>query len=115
MLTLNEDYFTKKASRQFTTRQLAPECIKSLTFNEKTDVWSFGLVVWEIYTNGATAFSEIYWESPHDFLKILENGAKPDMSSLSPTCNLKVFQLISDCLEIDPKRRPKFKDIQKYC
>lgn len=56
----------------------APECLKSQQYSVYSDVWSFGIVLWEIFSLGLTPYVEVFYE---DLIKYLEHGnrlSKPE-------------------------------------
>lgn len=54
---------------------MAPECIVYKYFTAKSDVWSFGVVLWEIFTLGDTPYSDIFRDMDTElFVKFLKDG-----------------------------------------
>ncbi len=79
---------------------MSPEQAKGRTVDRRTDVWSFGCLLYECLT-GKPAFEG---ETPADvFGKILERD--PDWSALPPRTPARVRDLLERCLEKDPARR----------
>ncbi|CAH3159732.1 unnamed protein product [Porites evermanni] len=81
---------------------MAPEALESGIFTFKTDVWSFGVVLWELATMGGTPYPGI---SPMRLCSLLKSGyrmEKPD------TCSDEIYKLTMDCWKEDPNERSSF-------
>ncbi|XP_019853335.1 PREDICTED: epidermal growth factor receptor-like [Amphimedon queenslandica] len=86
-------------------RWLPPESIQQRIFTHKTDVWSFGVTVWEILTFGESPFKG---KSVFELLKLLEKG---DRLKQPKTCTLEFYKTLQNCWELEPERRPSFEDL----
>jgi predicted Ser/Thr protein kinase len=86
-------------------RWMAPESLRSPIYNEKTDVWSFGIVCWEIVCR----------QEPHLNEDPLSIGGKIRDECFTPLipddCNPKIKQLMKDCWNPNPEDRPDIKSI----
>merc|ERR1712000_630241 len=85
---------------------MAPEVLSKNKYSEKADVYSFGIVLAEIFT-GALPYSEPPFDKMNQaqlMYQILEQGARPNIESL----NISLQQLIRDCWNTDPRLRPSF-------
>ncbi|XP_070550453.1 tyrosine-protein kinase receptor Tie-1-like [Ptychodera flava] len=86
-------------------RWMAPEAIQASEFSTKSDVWSFGVVVWEIVTIGHTPYPRM---SDNEVKAYLKQGGRMK----KPTyCDGDLYLLVMKCWSEKPKRRPKFKEI----
>lgn len=86
-------------------RWMAPEAIFNDDFTEKSDVWSFGVLAWEIYTLGRTPYED---RADEEVLKCVKDDlrlSKPD------NCPESVASVMNKCWEDDPDNRPSFEKI----
>ncbi|XP_063129729.1 ephrin type-A receptor 5 isoform X7 [Rattus norvegicus] len=86
-------------------RWTAPEAIAFRKFTSASDVWSYGIVMWEVVSYGERP----YWEMTNqDVIKAVEEGYRLP----SPMdCPAALYQLMLDCWQKDRNSRPKFDDI----
>ena len=85
----------------------APECLHGKNFSSKSDVWSFGILLTEIFTFGRPPYPRI----PVDYIeRFLLNG---DRMKIPDTCNPEISQIINSCWKQKPTERPSFKNLKK--
>ncbi|XP_078532370.1 ephrin type-A receptor 5 isoform X2 [Lissotriton helveticus] len=86
-------------------RWTAPEAIAFRKFTSASDVWSYGIVMWEVMSYGERP----YWEMTNqDVIKAVEEGYRLP----SPMdCPAALYQLMLDCWQKDRNCRPKFEEI----
>ncbi|XP_077819179.1 ephrin type-A receptor 10 isoform X1 [Macaca mulatta] len=83
----------------------APETLQFGHFSSASDVWSFGIVMWEVMAFGERP----YWDmSGQDVIKAVEDGFR-----LPPprNCPTPLHRLMLDCWQKDPGERPRFSQI----
>ncbi|XP_077145827.1 ephrin type-A receptor 7 isoform X2 [Ranitomeya variabilis] len=86
-------------------RWTAPEAIQYRKFTSASDVWSYGIVMWEVMSYGERP----YWDmSNQDVIKAIEEGYRLP----SPMdCPAGLHQLMLDCWQKERGERPKFEQI----
>lgn len=90
-------------------RWMSPESVEHRYFDESTDVWSFGITIWEIMSGGKTPFSNIKWDHKEQFLKQIKGGLQPEkIGDSSPELN----KTMQSCLHINKWERPSFLKLQ---
>jgi len=97
---------------KFPKRWTAPEAAKSMKFNHKSDVWSFGVTFWEILSRGATPYSK--YSSADTALKHVINGERLEMpAELAGITKYSksVFNIIKSCWNDKPEDRPSFSEL----
>ncbi|KGL89046.1 Ephrin type-A receptor 7, partial [Charadrius vociferus] len=83
----------------------APEAIQYHHFSPASDVWSFGIVMWEVMSYGERP----YWDmSNQDVMKAVEDGFR---LPAPVNCQPPLHQLMLDCWQKDRSQRPKFSHI----
>ncbi|XP_055512040.1 LOW QUALITY PROTEIN: ephrin type-A receptor 7 [Leucoraja erinacea] len=83
----------------------APEAIQYHRYSLASDVWSFGIVMWEVMSYGERP----YWDmSNQDVIKAVEEGFR---LSAPMNCPSRLHQLMLECWQKDRNERPKFAQI----
>ncbi|XP_028295026.1 ephrin type-A receptor 7 isoform X3 [Gouania willdenowi] len=86
-------------------RWTAPEAIQFRKFTSASDVWSYGIVMWEVMSYGERP----YWDmSNQDVIKAIEEGYRLPAPM---DCPPGLHQLMLDCWQKDRAERPKFDQI----
>ncbi|KAM4702700.1 LOW QUALITY PROTEIN: ephrin type-A receptor 2 [Rhinophrynus dorsalis] len=86
-------------------RWTAPEAISYRKFTSASDVWSYGIVMWEVMSYGERP----YWEmSNQEVMKAINEGFRLPAPMDCPSA---IYQLMMQCWQQDRNRRPKFPDI----
>ncbi|XP_059149829.1 putative molluscan insulin-related peptide(s) receptor isoform X2 [Physella acuta] len=102
------DYYRKGGKGMLPVRWMAPESLKDGIFDIKSDVWSYGVVIWEMVTLAAQPYQGL---SNEEVVKYISEYNTMDMPNGCPETMAKLMQL---CWRKTPKQRPTFKEIIKY-
>ncbi|OHT12582.1 Serine/threonine-protein kinase HT1 [Tritrichomonas foetus] len=86
-----------------TTGWMAPEQMKSHKYDNKVDVYSYGMILYEMISG----YYPFEGKSTLDIAIALKNGKRPKL----PDGNESIKNLIKQCWDQNPKKRPPFKDI----
>jgi serine/threonine protein kinase len=81
------------------------EVAEGLPYNHKADVYSFGIILWEL-TAGKKPFVGLNRESFYE--RIVHGGERPPLNKKWPT---ELRQLIKECWDVDINSRPNFGEI----
>jgi len=100
----DEYYFAN--SPTFALRWAAPEVIKFRKFSTQSDIWSFGIVMWEIYTKGKHPYHDIVTNE-----ELSEKVSSGYQLLQPPNCPDYVYELMRRCWNMTPKSRPDFNTI----
>ncbi|CAI5443247.1 unnamed protein product [Caenorhabditis angaria] len=88
-------------------RWLAPETLTKGIFNEKTDVWSYGVVIWEIFT--ACAHHPLYPKSIKDAQVDIKEIDKPHKFPKGTGPPKEILSTFESCIRSKPENRPTFR------
>lgn len=85
----------------------APEAVKCNQFSPMSDMWSFGVVLWEIYSFGKLPYSGI---SVQHVVAEIEQGYR---LPCPPSCPAEIYSLMDAAWVINPAHRPNFRQAHK--
>uniref|UniRef100_A0A915PMP7 Tyrosine-protein kinase n=1 Tax=Setaria digitata TaxID=48799 RepID=A0A915PMP7_9BILA len=102
-----DEYHMTKA-RRVPIKWLAPETIQRLIYNSKTDVWSYGVMVWEIFANAEEPYPGM---TNAQVKEKVTNGYKMSFPRGTPTWIVEVVH--KDCWQLDPNRRANMGQIAR--
>ncbi|XP_017480510.1 PREDICTED: uncharacterized protein LOC108369832 [Rhagoletis zephyria] len=83
-------------------RWMAPEALQYHVFTRETDMWAFGIVLWEIATLGSTPYAN---HSGREVMRRVPSGLRPELPKEG--CN-EFYNLMVRCWHKDPHLRPSF-------
>ncbi|CAG2122525.1 unnamed protein product, partial [Medioppia subpectinata] len=83
----------------------APECIYYYKFSSKSDVWSYGVTLWETMSRGEMPYQGMDGQDILRMFKENKRLSKPD------TCPIIIYQLMWNCWHFKPEDRLNFTQI----
>jgi epidermal growth factor receptor len=95
----------RAAGGKMPIKWLALECIRHRIFTSKSDVWSFGITIWELLTYGARPYENIAAKDVPDLIEVGHKLPQPDI------CSLDVYCILLSCWVLDADARPTFKQL----
>ncbi|XP_058484720.1 insulin-like growth factor 1b receptor [Solea solea] len=99
------DYYRKGGKGLLPVRWMSPESLKDGVFTTNSDVWSFGVVLWEIATLSEQPYQGL---SNEQVLRFVMEGGLLDKPQ---NCPDMLFELMRMCWQYNPKMRPSFVEI----
>eukprot|EP00053_Salpingoeca_punica_P019800 m.202754 g.202754 ORF g.202754 m.202754 type:complete len:1714 (+) comp17724_c0_seq5:316-5457(+) len=100
--------YTASDKQAFALRWTAPEAFEQRVFTHRTDTWSYGVTLWEIFSNGDRPYSTL---SNSEVWLAVSGGqrlAKP------AACPNRIYDMMLSCWAKDPKQRPDFSSLRSY-
>ncbi|KAM3875637.1 inactive tyrosine-protein kinase transmembrane receptor ROR1 [Diretmus argenteus] len=101
----SSDYYRLQPKSLLPIRWMPPEAIAYGKFTTDSDIWSFGVVLWEIFSYGLQPY---YGFSNQE---VMEMVRKRQLLPCPEDCPPRVYCLMTECWQEGPARRPRFKDI----
>ncbi|KAM9816354.1 NT-3 growth factor receptor-like isoform 4-T4 [Syngnathus typhle] len=101
------DYYRVGGHSMLPIRWMPPESIMYRKFTTETDVWSFGVVLWEIFTNGKQPWFQL---ANNEVIECITQGRVLERPRLCPK---EVYDIMLGCWQREPHQRLNMKDIQK--
>ena len=81
---------------------MAPETIQDNIYTTKSDVWSFGVLMWEIVTLGSTPYAGM---KAQEVIKFINSGKRLEMPK---HCKREIYNIMFYCWNADPSKRPEW-------
>ncbi|XP_076330716.1 hepatocyte growth factor receptor-like [Tachypleus tridentatus] len=100
------DYYTSDNKKmKLPVKWMAPESLEKGIYNTKTDIWSYGVVLWELMTRGVMPYPDVdNW----DILNYLKSKRRMPQPSYCPDL---LYDIMKRCWSEEPKDRPSFGEV----
>ncbi|KAL9953559.1 hypothetical protein ACROYT_G040995 [Oculina patagonica] len=86
---------------------MAPEAIYDQVFTSQSDVWAYGILLWEIVTFGGTPYPTV---TNAELYKLLRQGYRMKKPSF---CSDEMYQMMETCWNDRPTERPTFSQLRQ--
>ncbi|XP_052740557.1 tyrosine kinase receptor Cad96Ca isoform X2 [Bicyclus anynana] len=97
--------YERKSDGRLPIRWMAPESLYDDIFSVKSDIWSFGVLLWEIVTLGSTPYPGL---SAGDVMRKVREGHRLEKPE---HCRRELYNIMYYCWEAEPTARPDFTEI----
>lgn len=102
---IKESEYEARVGARFPIKWTAPEAANYSKFTIKSDVWSFGIVLYEIITKGGTPYPDM---TNAEVLSRIDKGYR---MLQPPNCEPKYYAIMVECWNKDPLKRPTFETL----
>ncbi|XP_036384171.1 fibroblast growth factor receptor 1b [Megalops cyprinoides] len=96
------DYYKKTTNGRLPVKWMAPEALFDRIYTHQSDVWSFGVLLWEIFTLGGSPYPGVPVE---ELFKLLKEGHRMDRPA---SCTPQLYMIMKECWHAVPCQRPTF-------
>ncbi|XP_035252567.1 NT-3 growth factor receptor-like isoform X1 [Anguilla anguilla] len=101
------DYYRVGGQTMLPIRWMAPESIMYRKFSTESDVWSFGVILWEIFTYGKQPWFQL---ANNEVIECIMQGRVLERPRICPK---EVYDIMLGCWQREPQQRLNIKDVQK--
>ena len=102
----DSDYYRKTTNGLLPIKWMALESLQEQYYDSQSDVWSYGILLWEIMTYGEQPYPNIM--SAEELYNYLIGGQRMEKP---PYCSLDIYKLMRQCWHFDATARPTFSEI----
>ncbi|XP_047477392.1 fibroblast growth factor receptor 4-like [Penaeus chinensis] len=102
----SQDYYRKTSEGRLPVKWMAPEALFHRVYTSQSDVWAFGILLWEIMTLGGTPYPSV--PSVEKLFQLLREGHRMEKPS---NCSLEIYSIMRECWRYQPTQRPTFKEL----
>ncbi|KAM6439787.1 mast/stem cell growth factor receptor Kit [Liasis olivaceus] len=102
----NDSNYVVKGNARLPVKWMAPESIFECVYTFESDVWSYGILLWELFSLGSSPYPGMPVDSK--FYKNIKEGYRMFSPEFAPA---EIFKIMKSCWDADPVKRPTFKEI----
>ncbi|XP_063048990.1 macrophage colony-stimulating factor 1 receptor [Engraulis encrasicolus] len=103
---MNDSNYVVKGNARLPVKWMAPESIFECVYTVQSDVWSYGILLWEIFTLGKSPYPNVLVDSK--FYKMIKTGYHMTRPDYAPP---EIYSLMKMCWTLEPTERPTFSKI----
>ncbi|XP_020512498.2 tyrosine-protein kinase ZAP-70 isoform X1 [Labrus bergylta] len=107
-LGADDNYYKARSSGKWPLKWYAPECIHFRKFSSKSDVWSFGITMWEAFSYGGKPYKKL---KGTDVVRFIDADNRLDCPSACPE---RMYTVMKECWTYKHDERPDFKKVEEY-
>ncbi|XP_076993007.1 mast/stem cell growth factor receptor Kit isoform X3 [Tamandua tetradactyla] len=102
----NDSNYVVKGNARLPVKWMAPESIFNCVYTFESDVWSYGIFLWELFSLGSSPYPGMPVDSK--FYKMIKEGFRMLSPEHTPA---EMYDIMKTCWDADPLKRPTFKQI----
>jgi len=104
-LGFDNQYYKAQEAGKWPIKWYAPECIFFFKFDSKSDVWSYGVTLWEAMSYGDKPYRGL---KGTQIIDLIDQGQRLERP---PNCPERVYDIMQKCWQRLPENRPAFRDL----
>ncbi|RWS06162.1 Tyrosine-protein kinase Btk29A-like protein, partial [Dinothrombium tinctorium] len=99
---VTDDQYTSSSGTKFPIKWAPPEVLQFTRFSSKSDVWAYGVLMWEIFTCGKMPYGK---SSNAQVVELIIKGQRLERPKICPQ---EVYNIMKSCWKELPECRPSF-------
>ncbi|XP_077387869.1 macrophage colony-stimulating factor 1 receptor isoform X2 [Festucalex cinctus] len=103
---MNDSNYVVKGNARLPVKWMAPESIFDCVYTVQSDVWSYGILLWEIFSLGKSPYPSMAVDSR--FYKMVKRGYQMGQPDFAPP---EIYDIMKMCWNLEPTKRPTFSNI----
>ncbi|XP_055594135.1 tyrosine-protein kinase hopscotch [Uranotaenia lowii] len=108
-VTDSDNYYRERTNRVLPVRWYAPETLENFKYSHQSDVWSYGVTLYEMFTYGENPYSDVDITSRVQMFRVLESGTRLELQG-EPNRDVQE-QMMVPCFHWQAKQRPSFEQL----
>ncbi|XP_075775330.1 receptor-type tyrosine-protein kinase FLT3 isoform X2 [Pelodiscus sinensis] len=104
---MNDSNYVIRGNARLPVKWMAPESLFDRIYTIKSDVWSYGILLWEIFSLGVNPYPGIQVDS--NFYKLIQSGFKMDQPFYATEA---IYFVMQSCWALDSRKRPFFSQLR---
>uniref|UniRef100_A0A4W6C4I4 receptor protein-tyrosine kinase n=1 Tax=Lates calcarifer TaxID=8187 RepID=A0A4W6C4I4_LATCA len=105
---MNDSNYVVKGNARLPVKWMAPESIFDCVYTVQSDVWSYGILLWEIFSLGKSPYPSMAVDSR--FYKMVKRGYQMSQPDFAPP---EIYMIMKMCWNLEPTERPTFSKISQ--
>ncbi|XP_074838352.1 receptor-type tyrosine-protein kinase FLT3 [Carettochelys insculpta] len=104
---MNDSNYVIRGNARLPVKWMAPESLFDRIYTIKSDVWSYGILLWEIFSLGVNPYPGIQVDS--NFYKLIQSGFQMDQPFYATE---EIYFIMQSCWALDSRKRPFFSQLR---
>uniref|UniRef100_W8BSA2 Tyrosine-protein kinase n=1 Tax=Ceratitis capitata TaxID=7213 RepID=W8BSA2_CERCA len=104
----DKDFYEAQHGGRWPIKWYAPESYKIGIFSHSSDVWSYGVTLWEMFSLGETPYGDMLGS---EAVNLIEDGKRLSQPTYCPD---NVYSIMENCWQYNPKDRPTFNFLTEF-
>ncbi|XP_058271900.1 macrophage colony-stimulating factor 1 receptor isoform X2 [Hemibagrus wyckioides] len=103
---MNDANYVVRGNARLPVKWMSPESIFECLYTVQSDVWSYGILLWEIFSLGRNPYPDVVVDAR--FYKMIRCGYQMSQPDFAPD---EMYKIMRMCWSLEPTSRPTFRNI----
>ncbi|XP_037915667.1 tyrosine-protein kinase Btk29A isoform X3 [Hermetia illucens] len=102
-----DDQYTSSGGTKFPIKWAPPEVLNYTRFSSKSDVWAYGVLMWEVFTCGKMPYGRL------KNTEVVERVQRGNILEKPKACAKEIYDVMKKCWSHSPEERPSFRSLKE--